>query len=247
MNKIFIFIFIFKSVYGYADNNVEKYSVKAGDYLYKIALKYYGDGNKWEVIYKANYDKIKNQDLIYEGTVIDIPLNTDKKTYKEEVSFKETEISSKVIDHQKIEVKDVKEVKKEEKKELNVDNKDEVFMKYKLKNKNSLSKDFPRSMASFNIAQPRIEVDKNFFDGEIKTKGIKKFFIKGEKVGIKLKIKPDKTRKLYIYSIFEENDDKITADIAGECEIVNSNEDKECIIIKNYMPVEDGMKIKLWN
>lgn len=49
------------------------YTVAAGDYLWKIAQKFYGTGFKWDVIYKANADTIKNPSLIYAGQVLVIP------------------------------------------------------------------------------------------------------------------------------------------------------------------------------
>ena len=49
------------------------YTVKRGDCLWNIAKKFYGDGSKYTVIYKANKDKIKNPNLIYPGQVFVIP------------------------------------------------------------------------------------------------------------------------------------------------------------------------------
>ncbi len=49
------------------------YTVVKGDSLWKIAKKYYNDGNKWTVIAEANKDTIKNPSLIYVGQVIKIP------------------------------------------------------------------------------------------------------------------------------------------------------------------------------
>lgn len=51
----------------------ESYTVQSGDYLKKIAKQIYGDASKWEVIYEANKDSIKNPNLIYEGQVFMIP------------------------------------------------------------------------------------------------------------------------------------------------------------------------------
>lgn len=52
-----------------------KYSVKAGDWLSKIASyrTIYHDGTKWNVIYEANKDLIENPNLIYPGWVLLIP------------------------------------------------------------------------------------------------------------------------------------------------------------------------------
>jgi len=51
---------------------VEKtYTVVTGDYLWKIALKEYGDGYAWTKI--ANANNLKNPDLIYPGTILKLP------------------------------------------------------------------------------------------------------------------------------------------------------------------------------
>ena len=48
--------------------------VKQGDWLSKIAITYYGDMNKWDVIYKRNIDQIgPNPDLIKPGQRLVIP------------------------------------------------------------------------------------------------------------------------------------------------------------------------------
>ncbi len=49
------------------------YTVKKGDCLWNIAKKYYGNGSKYNKIYNANRDKIKNANLIYPGQVFVIP------------------------------------------------------------------------------------------------------------------------------------------------------------------------------
>lgn len=49
------------------------YIVKKGDTLWAIAKKYYGNGNKYPKIFKANTDKIKNPNLIYPGQKLVIP------------------------------------------------------------------------------------------------------------------------------------------------------------------------------
>ncbi len=51
----------------------ESYTVQSGDNLKKIAKQLYGDSSKWEVIYEANKNSIKNPNLIYEGQVFTIP------------------------------------------------------------------------------------------------------------------------------------------------------------------------------
>ena len=49
------------------------YSVEPGDSLSKIAKKFYGDANKWKLIFEANQDVIKNPDLIHPGQTFKIP------------------------------------------------------------------------------------------------------------------------------------------------------------------------------
>lgn len=49
------------------------YTVKKGDCLWAIAKKYLGNGAKYNLIYNANKDKIKNPNLIYVGQVLTIP------------------------------------------------------------------------------------------------------------------------------------------------------------------------------
>jgi nucleoid-associated protein YgaU len=49
------------------------HTVVAGDSLSKIAKKFYGDANKWKLIYEANKDQIKNPDLIHPGQTFKIP------------------------------------------------------------------------------------------------------------------------------------------------------------------------------
>ena len=53
--------------------NNRTYTVQSGDCLWNIALKFYGNGNKYTVIYDANRDKIKNPSIIYVGQVLTIP------------------------------------------------------------------------------------------------------------------------------------------------------------------------------
>ena len=49
------------------------YTVKAGDSLSKIAKREYGDAGKWNAIFEANRDKIKNPDLIHPGQILNLP------------------------------------------------------------------------------------------------------------------------------------------------------------------------------
>jgi LysM repeat protein len=49
------------------------YTAQAGDTLYGIALRYYGTGNYWRGLYRANWPEISNPDVIYAGQVLTIP------------------------------------------------------------------------------------------------------------------------------------------------------------------------------
>lgn len=52
---------------------IAEYAVKKGDWLSKIALRYYGDMMKYNILFDANRDILKNADLIYPGQVLMIP------------------------------------------------------------------------------------------------------------------------------------------------------------------------------
>ena len=53
---------------------VEFYTIEKGDTLWAIAKKHLGDGNKYNDIFVANREVIKDPDLIYPGQKIRIPL-----------------------------------------------------------------------------------------------------------------------------------------------------------------------------
>lgn len=46
------------------------YIIESGDTLWKIAVKFYGDGNYWQKIYEDNVDTISNPDRIFAGQAI---------------------------------------------------------------------------------------------------------------------------------------------------------------------------------
>lgn len=58
----------------------EKYTVRKGDTLQKIAQKFYGTSKKWSKIYAANKDILRGPDKIYPGQVINVPLEQLKET-----------------------------------------------------------------------------------------------------------------------------------------------------------------------
>lgn len=55
------------------EEKTEFYTVKKGDYLSKIAKNLYGNANKYNLIFEANREVIKDPDLIYPGQQLRIP------------------------------------------------------------------------------------------------------------------------------------------------------------------------------
>jgi nucleoid-associated protein YgaU len=51
----------------------QEYTIKAGDTLMKLAEQHYGSPAKWEKIYAANKDVIKNPNYIFVGEKIILP------------------------------------------------------------------------------------------------------------------------------------------------------------------------------
>jgi nucleoid-associated protein YgaU len=57
-------------------NEVETYTVKGGDSLWKIAKNHYGDGNEYMKIFYANRDKMDSpESVIHPGDVLNLPKN----------------------------------------------------------------------------------------------------------------------------------------------------------------------------
>ena len=57
-----------------ADESVlHRHTVKSGETLGKIAMQYYGKASKYQDIFKANSDILKNPDLIYPDQELIIP------------------------------------------------------------------------------------------------------------------------------------------------------------------------------
>lgn len=51
----------------------QTYTVKAGDTLSKISKQFYGDANRYQKIFEANRDQLKDPDTIKPGQVLKIP------------------------------------------------------------------------------------------------------------------------------------------------------------------------------
>lgn len=51
------------------------YTVQEGDTLSTLAHNFYGNNQKWKVIYRSNIDVIENPDIIYPAQVLKIPRN----------------------------------------------------------------------------------------------------------------------------------------------------------------------------
>jgi len=64
----------------------KSYSVKKGDTLWDLAVKYYGDGTQWKKIARAN--GVKDPKKLQIGTKLKIPGITDKKTSAKKTSSK---------------------------------------------------------------------------------------------------------------------------------------------------------------
>ena len=56
-----------------AKQGAQQYTVKAGDTLTRLAEQFYSSGNKWEKIYEANRDVLRNPNYIYVGMKLVIP------------------------------------------------------------------------------------------------------------------------------------------------------------------------------
>ena len=64
----------FSNVNSGSSSTAEKiYEVKSGDSLSKIAKHEYGDASKWQQIFEANQDVLKDPNKIFPGQKLKIP------------------------------------------------------------------------------------------------------------------------------------------------------------------------------
>lgn len=54
----------------------EQYTVQKGDTLQKISQKFYGTTRKWKKIFEMNKGRLKGENKIYPGQVLDIPVES---------------------------------------------------------------------------------------------------------------------------------------------------------------------------
>ncbi len=62
----------------------EKYTVQKDDTLQKISGKFYGTTKKWNKVYQANKDALKDPDRLYAGQVLNIPVESSGKAKQEQ-------------------------------------------------------------------------------------------------------------------------------------------------------------------
>lgn len=68
----------------------ESYTTKSGDSLQKIAKEIYGDAEKWNVIYEANRDQIKNPNKIWSNQTLTLPDTESVTVQNSEQTAEET-------------------------------------------------------------------------------------------------------------------------------------------------------------
>lgn len=251
MSNFIIWLFFASLVnFLFADENIEKYKVKKGDYLCKIARNYYSNCEKWRIIYEANRDKIKDPDIILPNMILDVPV-ISTKSYSGDIE------------------KITQEVKIEEIKKLDISNTDltisssnsmllvqnssltvstivpstqkiPIFssdvIKTNIKNndekkqstkpyqiiKKKLSASLPKEQVAFNLSSDRFEVERDFFCGEV-IDGINdnELYIKGDVIDVKANMKiGNDISEFFIYSVVSDDGKKIVADKIAKCDIV---------------------------
>jgi len=65
---------------------LDRYSVKKGDTLSIIAMKFYGDPSLWRRVYDANRSTIRNPNVVLPGQQLEIPTDMDVKNQRSMMS-----------------------------------------------------------------------------------------------------------------------------------------------------------------
>jgi hypothetical protein len=249
MLNIILFL-VFNSNFLMADNFTSKYTVKVGDCLYRIAEKYYNDGEKWRLIYNANSDIIKNPDLIYPDMTFSIPFMEENKTGMDAVVDSSSEYNRVNTSSDTVATAGVisSEINKNDD-----ENDSDSTRELAQSDDDDLSGELPLTQAPFNVSENRIKVEKNFFDGKIVSGADKNLesniFARGDTIKISLNKKsiPSEINLINIYMLIHKKKNYYIAEKVAECSnCVMSGNDLICIITDLSHSVEKGYPIKIW-
>lgn len=221
-------VFLFNT---FSSAEVIRYKISSGDTLWSIASKYLGNGNKWYIIYGANRDIIKDPNIIMPSTLIDIPLPEKIDSGHSQVKIstitsiiddatQTTTVDCNKLDNQE-EIVDIKEVDK------------------------NLSKDFPSSQTSFDIASKRFKIKKRDIIAEVS--GRNSIIKTGDYIEFKSGFKCQDGIYFAILKKVFEFDDYLVADMSGVC-IVKSCLDGvfNCLIDSSNREIRTGDIIIKW-
>jgi nucleoid-associated protein YgaU len=71
-----------KNIQTQSGRTLKEHTVQDGETLYSLAIRYFGDGDKFVDIYRCNRDILSTPDLLIPGTVLTIPnLEKSNETY----------------------------------------------------------------------------------------------------------------------------------------------------------------------
>ncbi len=210
-----------------------KYKVVQGDTLWSIAKRYYGQGDKWDVIFSANKDVIKNPDVIMENSIIEIPLSDSRNAkssifevdnYSEVVAFDATSHLSVEQQPKHISSIEFEEVAKE------------------------ISEQLPYSQTSFDISSKRIKINKKYLLSSVMPKHKSNFFLEGDKIMLSLEKKFCVLGEdVLLIKKVKDDGEYIIGDIAGYCSIENcSNSVAVCSISRCVREIREGDTALVW-